>query len=342
MDAVRFARSRNASDLHLEAGTPPVIRIDGTLQAIDAPALASSEVEAIAAELLGSNAGRAMLADVSAAWCDADFGTLRGHVYRSCSGTTIAIRLFPRAVPTLETLDLPQSVGELAERPHGLVLVAGPTGSGKSTTLAAIVDRINARSAKRIVTIEDPIEYRHVNRRSFVTQREVGRDVASLTAALHGALRSDPDVIVVGELRDPSAIRGALTAAETGHLVLTTIHTGDAPQTVDRLAGAFEGTEASQVRAQLAGVLLGVTCQRLVRRSGGSGRRAVVEVMIGTDGVRNLIRDGKTHQLANAIATGRQHGMQTMAQHAAELLRERSIDVSDAIALGAADLEGVA
>jgi len=340
VDAVRFARSRNATDLHLEADAPAAVRIDGVLQAVDERPVAGEEVDALAAELLKSRHFGADEGDVSVAWSDDELGTLRGHVFRSNAGVTVAIRLFPRAIPALDTLDLPQCVAELVERQRGLILVAGPTGSGKSTTLAALVDRINARAAKRIVTIEDPIEYRHKNRRSFVTQREIGRDTPSLAAALHGVLRSDPDVIVVGELRDCAAVRGALTAAETGHLVLATVHTGDAPQTVERMIDAFEGAAASHVRAQLASVLLGVTCQRLVRRADGKGRRAVVEVMIGTDGVKNLIRDGKTHQLGNAIATGRQHGMQTMAQHVAELLHTRRIEASAAAEIGVAhDLE---
>lgn len=334
-DAVRFARSKNASDLHVEAGAPAAVRIDGVLQPIDEAALTPHEVGAFAAELLGTRTMRLDEGDVSVAWSDADLGTLRGHVFRSLTGIAVAVRLFPRSIPALESLDLPASVSELGERQRGLLLVAGPTGSGKSTTMAALVDRVNARAEKRIVTIEDPIEYRYYNRRSFVTQREIGRDTPSLEAALHGVLRSDPDVIVVGELRDGGAVRAALTAAETGHLVLATVHTGDAPQSVDRIVDAFEGAAASQVRAQLAGVLLGVTCQRLARRGDGNGRRAVVEVMVATEGVRNLIRDGKTHQLSNAIATGRQHGMQTMAQHAAELLRTRRIDPADAISLGA-------
>lgn len=334
-DAVRFARSKNASDLHVEAGAQAAVRIDGVLQAIEEAPLSSSDVESFAAELLGTRTMRLDEGDVSVARCDDELGTLRGHVFRSLSGIAVAIRLFPRSIPALESLDLPASVTELGERQRGLILIAGPTGSGKSTTLAALVDRINQRAAKRIVTIEDPVEYRHRNRRSFVTQREIGRDTPSLEAALHGALRSDPDVIVVGELRDAGAVRVALTAAETGHLVLATVHTGDAPQTVDRIVDAFEGSAAAQVRAQLAGVLLGITCQRLVRRADGKGRRAVVEVMIATEGVRNLIRDNKTHQLANAIATGRQYGMQTMAQHAAELLRARRLEPGDAALLGA-------
>lgn len=334
-DAVRYARSKNASDLHVEAGAPAAVRIDGVLQAMHDVALSAGDVELLAAEVLGSRAMRPDEGDVSVAWSGGELGTLRAHAFRSLNGIALSIRLFPRAIPTLESLDLPASVTDLADRSRGLILIAGPTGSGKSTTLAALVDRINTRAAKRIVTIEDPIEYRHDNRRSFVTQREIGRDTPSLEAALHGVLRCDPDVIVVGELRDGGAIRASLTAAETGHLVLATVHTGDAPQTVDRIVDAFEGAAAAQVRSQLSGVLLGVTCQRLVRRADGKGRRAVVEVMIATEGVRNLIRDGKTHQLANAIATGRQHGMQTLAQHAAELFRSRRIDAFDAASLGA-------
>lgn len=325
IDAVRFARSKNASDLHVEAGAPAAVRVDGVLTPIDGIPLSASDVEALAGELFGVRPMLAERGDVSVAWCDEELGTLRGHAFRSLAGLALAVRLFPRSIPTLESLDLPASVMEFAEAPRGLVLIAGPTGSGKSTTLAALVDRINARAAKRIVTIEDPIEYRHHNRRSFVSQREIGRDTPSLETALHGVLRCDPDVIVVGELRDGGAVRAALTAAETGHLVLATVHTGDAPQTVDRIVDSFEGAAAAQVRAQLAGVLLGVTCQRLVRRADGKGRRAIAEVMVGTEGVRNLIRDGKTHQLANAIATGRRHGMQTLAQHAAELLQSRHI-----------------
>jgi twitching motility protein PilT len=340
-DAVRFARSKNASDVHFEAGAPPAVRIDGVLQAVGDRPLAASEVEAVGAELFAARPIGPDEGDVSVAWCDDELGTLRGHAFRSLTGIAIAIRLFPRTIPALESLDLPSSVTELGDRPRGLILIAGPTGSGKSTTMASLVDRINTRAAKRIVTIEDPIEYRHRNRRSFVTQREIGRDTPSLDAALRGVLRCDPDVIVVGELRDGDAVRAALTAAETGHLVFATVHTGDAPQTIDRIVDAFEGAASAQVRAQLANVLLGVTCQRLVRRADGKGRRAVVEVMIATEGVRNLIRDGKTHQLANAIATGRQHGMQTLAQHAAELLRSRRIDAGDAALLDAG-LEGVA
>lgn len=323
-DAVQMARLRNASDVHLEAGVPPVLRVDGDLQYVDEAPLHAHEVVEIAQALLeGRTIGDE--GDISVTRWDDDGGATRVHAYRTCSGIVIAMRMLPAGVPSLEALRLPDAVAALAAQERGLAIFAGPTGSGKSTTMAAVVDRINARSAKRIVTIEDPIEYRHCNRRSVITQREIGRDTPSLADALRGALRADPDVIVVGELRDPEAIRGALTAAETGHLVFATVHTGDAPQTVDRLVDAFTGAAAEQVRAQLAGVLIGVVCQRLVRRADGCGRRAAAEIMIATEGVKNLIRDGKSHQLANAIATGRQFGMQSLDQHLRELRHLREI-----------------
>jgi twitching motility protein PilT len=323
-DALALARVRNASDVHLEAGIAPVLRVDGELYYADEPPMSAEDLSCIAEALLD---GRALdvEGDVSVTRWDPDAGAVRVHFYRVLGGIAIAMRMLPACVPSLETLRLPEAVARIATAERGLAIFAGPTGSGKSTTMAAVVDRINARSAKRIVTIEDPIEYRHSNRRSVVTQREIGRDTPDLASALRGALRADPDVIVVGELRDPEAIRGALTAAETGHLVFATVHTGDAPQTVDRLVDAFSGAAAGQIRAQLAGVLVAVVCQRLVRRIDGCGRRAAAEIMIGTEGVRNLIRDGKSHQLANAIATGKQFGMQALDQHLDELRRAREI-----------------
>ncbi|MBV8491221.1 MAG: PilT/PilU family type 4a pilus ATPase, partial [Candidatus Eremiobacteraeota bacterium] len=299
-DALEIGRRRNASDVHLQAGSPPILRIDGALEVTPESVMTRDELAEIVCARL-SDAERTKLerqGDATAPWIDAELGTMRAHVYRGCEGYTIAVRLLDLGVPTLEALDLPEAVAHLAERDRGLVIVGGATGSGKSTTLAALVHRINTSRARRIVTVEDPIEYRHPNRRSLVTQREVGSDTPSFAAALVGALRADPDVIVVGELRDAAAMRVALTAAETGHLVLTTLHTGDAPQTVDRIVDAFAGDEAVRVRLQLAAVLEGVICQTLVRRPNG-GRRAIVELLVSTDAVRNVIRDGKTHQLKN-------------------------------------------
>jgi twitching motility protein PilT len=334
-DTIQTARLRNASDIHLDVEHQPVLRIDGELEAIGGMALSRDELEEIVESFTDDSERNAWKRDreLTTTCSDAEFGEMRVHIYRGMRGPAIAIRLLQHHIPTLEALGLPEAVATLAERDRGLVIVAGPTGSGKSTTLAALVALINARSARRIVTIEDPIEYRHESRSSLITQREIGRDTPSLSAALHGVLRADPDVIVVGEIRDPDAIRGALIAAETGHLVLTTIHTGDAPQTIDRVIDVFSGELAGQVRAQLAQVLVAVVCQHLVSRADGSGRCAVVEILFGTDAVRNLIRDAKVHQLKNVMATGRRFGMQTLEQHVAVLIAERRIDPAEALRL---------
>jgi twitching motility protein PilT len=229
----------------------------------------------------------------------------------------------------LDELGLPSAVSALAQRASGLALFTGPTGCGKTTALAALVDRINRSCERHVVTVEDPIEYVHRSIRSVVTQCQIGRDVGDFAEALRGFMRADPDVIVIGEMRDRATIEAALTAAETGHLVLATLHTNDAAQTVDRIVDAFPPDAHGQVRSQLAAVLAGIAALRLVRREGG-GRRAAAEVMVGTDAVRALIREGKTHQLRNAIVTGRAHGMQTLETHLSELVMRGEIALSDA------------
>ena len=331
-DALEAARTRDASDVHLVPGMSPVLRVDGRLQPTQDPAISAAALAAIASALLGEKrmAELRRRGDLTVMVPDRTGGPLRVHVYVAGGGTVIAVRLLGRAVPSLESLALPAAMSRLPAFERGLVLISGPTGSGKSTTLAALVERINDLGARRIVTIEDPIEYRLAHGRSIVTQRELPSDTPDLAAALHGALRADPDVIVVGEMRDAPTMAAALTAAETGHLVLSTLHTGDASQTVDRIVDAFEGVRQSQVRAQLSQVLAAVACQYLVPRAGGTGRRAVVELLFCNDAVRNLIREAKTHQLRNAIATGRREGMQTFEQHAVELLRNREIGEADA------------
>lgn len=336
MDAVRYARRRDASDLHLCAGTTPVVRIDGELQPAGGSALKCDEVRAIMTRLLGAEALESVESgkDVSAAWIDDEAGPMRVHGFRFTGGLAIAIRLLGLGVPRLETLGLPEVVDSLCNRERGLILFAGPTGSGKSTSLAAVVDRINASFARRIVTIEDPVEYRHVNKHSVITQREIGRDTVSCSDAITGALRADPDVIMVGEMRDVATMQAALVAAETGHLVLATLHTGDAVETIDRIVDAFSGAERGQVRAQLSQVLTAVVCQHLVRRAGGSGRRAVTEVLLATDAVRSIIREARSHQLRNVMATGRALGMHTLEQHLAELLAAREIDAECARFVG--------
>ncbi|MGA8533590.1 MAG: PilT/PilU family type 4a pilus ATPase [Candidatus Tumulicola sp.] len=339
VDSIAAARARNASDLHLGAGLPPVLRLDGDLERMSETALTAADVRDIAGTVLSAEeSSRLEIAgDVTTVHADPDYGRMRVHVYTSQRDLTIAIRLLDRAIPSLQALNLPPVLASFAESKHGIVMLAGPTGSGKTSTMAALVERINADSARRILTIEDPIEYYHESRRSIVTQREIGRNTPNLAAALCGALRADPDVIVVGELRDAETMAAALTAAETGHLVITTLHTGNAAQTVDRIVDSFSGSARAQVRAQLAQVLIAVACQHLVRRAAGHGRRAVVEVLVATDAVRNLVRDSKSHHLKNVMATGRRFGMQTLEQHAAELVADGEIDVAEGQRFGGYD-----
>lgn len=321
-EVLSIARHRNASDVHLCVGTAPVLRVDGSLEAQPTLAPTKEEIQAVMASLLDTSAlDNFERAGDSTATCEFDeVGTIRVHAYRTLSGIALAIRLLAPCIPRLDTLGLPPAVASLVERPHGLVIFAGPTGSGKSTALAALIDRINHTRARHIITIEDPIEYRHQPQRCTINQREIGRDVPTFAQAIYGALRCDPDVILVGEMREPQTMHAALTAAETGHLVLTTLHTGDAAQTVDRIVGAFEGDKQEQVRVQLAQTLVGVVCMRLAPRASGTGRSAAAEVLVANDAVRNLIRDGKTHQLRNIISTSRQAGMQTLETHLSEMV----------------------
>ena len=334
-DIVHTARWRRASDVHLTPGESLVLRIDGRLEHLDGPPLAAADVACVAQSLIGEeNALRAEAGEeISTAWASEDGSVIRAHVFRACGGLTVSLRLLERETPSLQTLNLPDGVGEFARHDRGLVIFAGPTGSGKSTSLAALVGEINASSARRIITIEDPIEYRHAGKRCSVTQREVGRDARSFESAIVGALRADPDVIVVGEMRDAATMRAALTAAETGHLVLTTLHTADAVQTIDRIGDAFAGEDRAQVRTQLALVLTGVVCQRLVRRSNGGGRVAAIEILTVTDAVRSLVRESRTHHIRNVMTTGRKLGMQTLEQHLSELLAGGDIRLEDAFSV---------
>ncbi len=333
-DALHAAAARGASDIHLVPELRPVIRIDGRLEHLAGAPLSRDEVSAIGESLLGAadvvriERGE----DLSRAWKGKETPALRVHGYRSCDGLALAMRVLADEVPTLESLHLPPIVASLAERHRGLVIFAGPTGSGKSTSLAALVERINTGSARRVITIEDPIEYRHVSKRSTIVQREIGRDTESYASAIVGSLRADPDVLLIGEMREKATMEAALTAAETGHLVLTTLHTGDAAGTIDRIVDAFDGSEQTQIRSQLAQVLAAVVCQKLVPRAGNRGRRAVVEVLVATDAVRAIVRDGRTHQLHNAILTGRQAGMQTLEHHLSELVARGDVDSEAAIA----------
>lgn len=322
VDALHAGRQRDASDVHFVPERAPALRVDGELHYLAGSPLSAADTAQIAGAFFDAPVLERIEhgGDVSVTHlADDERSVLRVHGFRTAGGYALAVRLLARRAPSLESLHLPPAVGALARREHGLVVFAGPTGSGKSTSLAALVDAINTSSARRIITIEDPIEYRHESARALITQREIGRDAPSYAAALIGALRADPDVIMLGEMRDAETMRCALIAAETGHLVLTSLHTGSAVQTVERIVDAFAGVEQAQVRAQLAQTLAAVVCQRLVRRRAGAGRRAVAEVLIVNDAVRAMIRESRTHLIGNAIATGRGAGMQSFEQHLDEL-----------------------
>ncbi|MFN2461198.1 MAG: type IV pilus twitching motility protein PilT [Candidatus Velthaea sp.] len=334
-ELVRNARERSASDVHFGGGDRSAMRVDGRLLLLpDTPPPAAAVARFVESKL--TPAALARLSErgtADAAYHDVASGACRIHVYRHVAGLRVVVRLLANALPDLENLGLPPFVATLANQRNGLVLFTGPTGSGKTTALAALIDRINRTSESHILTIEDPVEYLHTPIRSLITHCEVGRDVSDYAEALRAAVRSDPDVILVGEMRDRETIGAAMTAAETGHLVFATLHTNDAPQTVDRIVDAFPSETQAQMRSQLSNVLVAVVSLRLVRRRSGTGRRAVAEILVGTDAVRNMIRDGKTHQLRNAIVTGRGAGMQTLETHLSELVVRAEIGLETARAM---------
>lgn len=327
--------SRQASDLHLKAGARPVLRIHGELQVLESwPELSPENLIGIF-EHLTSPELRTLFAEHR----ELDFsfqedGASRYRVNASWQrgGLSLAIRRIPLEIPPLESLGLPSICADLALERQGLVLLTGPTGSGKSTTLAAMIDHLNRQDARRIVTIEDPIEYVHKDRLCFITQRELGKDTRSFAIATRQALRQDPDVILVGEMRDPDTMAACLTAAETGHLVLSTLHTNSAPQTIDRIVDSFPPHQQDQIRMQLSLTLLAILSQTLVPRLDGAGRVPAVEILIATPAIRNLIREGKTHQMPSLLQTGSQFGMQTMEQSLRDLYRAGVIGIDDAMA----------
>ena len=339
-DLLEIAYAKNATDVHFSPGALPALRILGAIEMQTGSAPTEDEVAAIAAELL-THDERARLdrsGDVTIGRTHGN-ARIRVHVFRSLAGLAISIRILSSVAPALTTLGLPKSIESLTRRSHGFVILTGPTGSGKSTAMAAMVDAINREQARRIITIEDPIEYIHESRTSCVSQREVNRDVATFSDAVTGALRADPDVLLIGEMRTPETIRAALSAAETGHLVFTSLHTGDSTQTMDRITSSFDGAAREQVRVSLAQTLLGVVCLRLLPRKDGRGRVAAAEILFANDAVRNVIRDGKTHQLRNIIATSRASGMQTLESHLNEMVRAGEVSLAAAQAAGAFALE---
>jgi twitching motility protein PilT len=321
-ETLRIAREARASDAHLAAGLPIRLRIDGTLEQSDHLPVHSREIDEIVAYCFAGETMRRLQVEgeATATYSDATSGWTRIHAFKCGGNYALALRLLALEIPTFESACFPAGVAQLMQRNHGLVIVSGPTGSGKSTALAAMVDRMNRSVSKHIITIEDPIEYRHESIKCLISQREIGRDTPRFSAALLGALRSDPDVLLVGEMRDRNTMHVAIGAAETGHLVLCTMHTGSAAESVDRIVGSFEGAAQMEVRTQLSECLAGVISLRLIPRSRGRGRLAAVEILVANDAVRAAIREAKAHHLRNVISTGRNCGMQTLESHLNELL----------------------
>ncbi|MFI5697095.1 type IV pilus twitching motility protein PilT [Kribbella sp. NPDC051586] len=320
------------TDLLLTVGMAPQLRVHGVLRPVgDQTPLTRRDTDAMLAEILNPHRSNVWQTtyehDFSFSWRES--ARIRANAFTQRGDTAIALRVIPRSIPTMSELGLPPVIGEFARLHQGLVLVTGPTGSGKSTTLASVIHQINTDRACHIITIEDPIEYVHEHRRSAVNQREVGSDTASFPDALRAALREDPDVLLVGEMRDLESIRFALTIAETGHLVFATLHTNDTAQSLARVIDVFPPEQQSQVRVQLAAALSGVVHQRLIPRVGG-GLVAAFEVMVANAGIRNLIKEGKTHQLRNALVTGRREGMITLEQSLSELIQAGEIAPQDA------------
>ncbi|MDT0164781.1 type IV pilus twitching motility protein PilT [Actinotalea sp. AC32] len=313
-----------ASDLHVTVGAPPNVRLDGRLQPLEGfPALVPDSVQRTLYSILTQKQREVFEANLELDFAYAVRGVARFRVnmYQQRDSLGAAFRVIPYEIKPLEALGVPPVVANFANLPRGLVLVTGPTGSGKSTTLASIIDLANRTRSDHIMTVEDPIEFLHRHKKSLINQREVGADTHSFANALKHVLRQDPDIILVGEMRDLETIHVALTAAETGHLVFATLHTQDAAQTIDRIIDVFPSHQQAQVRTQLATAIQGVVCQTLTKRADGPGRAVATEVMIATPAIRNLIREGKTHQIYSAMQAGAQMGMHTMDQHLAELVK---------------------
>ena len=331
--ALNAVVTSGGSDLHVSVNAPPSIRVDGSLKAQPGAVLwDAAKVNSALLSIMSPEQKEIFTTELELdfAYTLSETSRFRVNIYLQRNVMGGAFRLIPTEIKQLAALGVPEKIAGFAQLPRGLVLVTGPTGSGKSTTLAALIDLVNATRADHIVTVEDPIEFLHGNKRSLVNQREVGHDTHSFNNALKHVLRQDPDVILIGELRDLETISVALTAAETGHLVFATLHTQDAPQTIDRIIDVFPPHQQGQVRAQLAATLRGVVCQTLVKKIGG-GRAVATEVLMTTPAVANLIREGKTHQVHSAMQAGRDLGMHTMDQHLADLVNAGQVTYESAL-----------
>ena len=323
---------RKASDLHIQVSLPPMFRIDGSLVPVpNTPVLDDATAERLIFAILDEDQQQILIKDkeFDFSFAFGNLGRFRVNAFHERGNIAAALRLIPNEIKTIQELGMPQIINNFAEYPRGLVLVTGPTGSGKSTTLAALIDRINSETAKHIITIEDPIEFTHRSKKSVVVQREVHYDTYSFNAALRSSLRQDPDVVLIGEMRDLETISAAITIAETGHLVFATLHTNSASQSIDRMIDVFPPHQQPQIRTQLSNILMAICSQRLIPAIGG-GRVVATEIMVATPAARNIIREGKTHQLDALIQTGADQGMQTMDRTLVGLVQQGVITHDEA------------
>jgi twitching motility protein PilT len=334
-ELLAFSVKNKASDLHLSAGLPPMIRVHGDIRRLNVPALNNQEVRAMVYDIMSDSQRKVYEAqlEIDFSFELRDVARFRVNAFNQERGAGAVFRTIPSVVLTLEQLEAPKIFKDIADTPRGIVVVTGPTGSGKSTTLAAMVDYVNEKEYGHILTIEDPIEFVHKSKKCLINQREVGPHTHGFAEALRSALREDPDVILVGEMRDLETIRLALTAAETGHLVFGTLHTSSAAKTVDRIVDVFPAAEKEMVRSMLSESLRSVISQTLLKRKDGTGRVAVHEIMLGTPAIRNLIRENKVAQMYSSIQTGQSLGMQTLDQAMVELVKRNVIDSADARAI---------
>lgn len=331
-ELMRVTIERGASDLHMCVGLPPILRIDGRLTPTEFPKLTPDDTKRLVYSILTDNQKERFEKNLELDFSHGlkGFGRFRINTFKQRGVIGAVFRAIPSQVPPLNSLNLPSVLADLTSRPQGLVLVTGPTGSGKSTSLASMIDLINTSMSRHILTMEDPIEYLHFHKLSIVNQREIGQDSFNFSNALRAALREDPDVVLVGEMRDMDTIATTLTIAETGHLVFATLHTSDASQTIDRIIDVFPAHQQQQIRVQVAAVIEAVMCMRLLPHASGVGRVPACEVMIATPAIRNLIREGKTHQIQNSIVTSRGMHMQTFDMSLRDLVRKHMITPEEA------------
>jgi twitching motility protein PilT len=333
-DLLKQLMEMSGSDLHITTNTPPQVRVHGTLQPLDMPPLTPADTKALAYSVMTDAQKHRFEEDLET---DFSFGMkglarFRANVFNQRGATAAVFRIIPFEIKTFDQLSLPPVVSKLCEKPRGLILVTGPTGSGKSTTLAAMIDKINVERHEHIITIEDPIEFVHHHKNCLVNQREVHSDTRSFSDALRSALREDPDVVLIGEMRDLETIEAALRIAETGHLTFATLHTNSAASTINRIIDVFPAHQQSQVRAQLSLVLEGILCQSLLPKVGGSGRAMAMEILVPSPAIRNLIREDKIHQIYSSMQSGQdKYGMQTFNQSLSTLVLQKQISMEAAI-----------